>query len=74
MTRETVKVKRVPTKRYNKTRRWAGHLFKFIERDLLKKDAERVARNLRYKNNYVRVIHTSLGYEVWACPKRKRAR
>ena len=67
-------VKRVPIKRYEQTRWWNKRPFKFIERNLLKGDAERTARTLRYKGNYVRVIHTSLGYEVWACPKRKRAK
>lgn len=67
-------VKRVPIKRFEQTRRWSGHLFKFIERNLLKGDADRTAKTLRYKGNYVRVIRTSLGFEVWACPKRKRSK
>ena len=67
-------VKRVPIKKFEQTRWWDKRPFKFIERNLLIGDARRTAKTLRFKANYVRVVHTKLGYEIWACPKWKRPR
>jgi hypothetical protein len=67
-------VKRVPTSRYQDTRKFNGLPFKFIERNLNKTDAVRTRDLLKYKGNLVRIIKTKLGFEVWAYPKKRQVR
>ena len=67
-------VKRVPTAKYDQIRKFRGIPFKFIERNLSVNDARRTRDHLRDKGNLVRVIKTSIGYEVWASPKTRKIR
>lgn len=69
-----IRVKRVPTERYEQVRKFKGLPFRFIERNLTKTDARRTRDALRYKGNKVRIIETSLGFEVWAYPKTRKVR
>ena len=69
-----IKVKKVPTKRYEQVRKFNGLPFRFLERNLTKVDARRTRDALMYKGNKVRIIETSLGFEVWAYPKTRKVR
>lgn len=68
----TMQVKTVPAKRHRETRKFNGRLYHFVERNLNKVDAVRTRDSLRYRGNFVRIIQTKLGWEVWAYHKKKR--
>jgi len=68
------RVPRIPIKRFEQKRKFAGRTFMFVERNLLKPDADRIKAALSYRGNLVRILHTKLGFEVWACPKGRKAK
>jgi hypothetical protein len=69
-----IRVKKVPIARYQQIRHFNGLPFKFVERNLTKTDARRTRDALMYKGNLVRILQSSLGFEVWACPKLRKVK